>query len=285
MIKIYLFHINSFINLYIKFNIFSFSSATKTFPSSIINSGFSSPSRSVLCSPALAPRTQITTTRNFSKQNSFNINQTTRCNIAVSEKEEFLLSSQNGKYLEKSTKISGKNYRARIAKNSSDPSFHTLTLYSSLLFHLFTAILLSFIYSTARHIWPKLWSLKKSTEFAAKSVKYTTKFHRGFLYPVSPIFMITFMIFLMCIGTLATPSLSQSGSHSSLFVPQSSWGGSQTYWTGGSINHHHQWHPQQKSTREIMLSVVKNISEATPVGEILLNFRAEDKSSPTYNLT
>lgn len=40
-----------------------------------------------------------------------------------------------------------------------------------------------------------------------------------------------------------------------------------------------------KSTRDILVSVVKNISENTPVGEVLLNFRAEDKSSPTYNLT
>uniref|UniRef100_A0A915LUW4 Uncharacterized protein n=1 Tax=Meloidogyne javanica TaxID=6303 RepID=A0A915LUW4_MELJA len=85
--------------------------------------------------------------------------------------------------------------------------------------------------------------------------------------------------------TLSTPAMNQqSGSHS--FFPQSPWGGSQTYWPGGSLNHnHHQWPLQQKNTREIMLSVVKNISEATSVGEILLNFRAEDKSSPTYNLT
>jgi hypothetical protein len=40
-----------------------------------------------------------------------------------------------------------------------------------------------------------------------------------------------------------------------------------------------------KIPRDIMLSVVKNISESTPIGEVLLNFRAEDKSSPTYNLT
>ena len=42
--------------------------------------------------------------------------------------------------------------------------------------------------------------------------------------------------------------------------------------------------PYQKTTREIMLSVVKNISEDTPVGEILLNFRAEDRGS-NNNLT
>lgn len=89
----------------------------------------------------------------------------------------------------------------------------------------------------------------------------------------------------MVTETLSTPAMNQqSGSHS--FFPQSPWGGSQTYWPGGSLNHnHHHWPLQQKNTREIMLSVVKNISEATSVGEILLNFRAEDKSSPTYNLT
>jgi hypothetical protein len=41
----------------------------------------------------------------------------------------------------------------------------------------------------------------------------------------------------------------------------------------------------QKTTREILVSVVKNITEDTPVGDVLFNFRAEDKSSPTYNLT
>lgn len=39
-----------------------------------------------------------------------------------------------------------------------------------------------------------------------------------------------------------------------------------------------------KWTRQIQLSVVKNISEATQVGEVLQNFRAEDISSPNYNL-
>lgn len=41
----------------------------------------------------------------------------------------------------------------------------------------------------------------------------------------------------------------------------------------------------QKSTRDIAISVIKNISEETPIGEVLLNFKAEDKSSPNYNLT
>ncbi|KAL3113056.1 hypothetical protein niasHT_013521 [Heterodera trifolii] len=60
-------------------------------------------------------------------------------------------------------------------------------------------------------------------------------------------------------------------------------GPSPSLWANGVS---HRWGGlQQKSTREIMLSVVKNISEDTPLGEILLNFRAEDKSSPTYNLT
>uniref|UniRef100_A0A915E4Z8 Cadherin domain-containing protein n=1 Tax=Ditylenchus dipsaci TaxID=166011 RepID=A0A915E4Z8_9BILA len=40
-----------------------------------------------------------------------------------------------------------------------------------------------------------------------------------------------------------------------------------------------------KPTREITLNVVKNISESTPIGEVLLNFKAEDKSSPNYNYT
>ena len=57
--------------------------------------------------------------------------------------------------------------------------------------------------------------------------------------------------------------------------------GQQSYWQPG----HRGAGPQQKSTREIIVSLIKNISEETPVGEILLNFRAEDKSSPNYNLT
>ncbi|CAD5206401.1 unnamed protein product [Bursaphelenchus okinawaensis] len=40
-----------------------------------------------------------------------------------------------------------------------------------------------------------------------------------------------------------------------------------------------------KNPRDIMLSVVKNISENTPVNTVLLNFRAEDKTAPNYNLT
>lgn len=68
----------------------------------------------------------------------------------------------------------------------------------------------------------------------------------------------------------------------SLVVGQFAWPAQQqSYWSGSG----HRWPVQQKSTREILLSVVKNISEDTSVGEILLNFRAEDKSSPTYNLT
>ncbi|CAK5095981.1 unnamed protein product [Meloidogyne enterolobii] len=81
----------------------SFSAETITFQSSITNSGFSSQSRSDLCSPDLAlQQRQTTTTENLSKQNSL------RYNSKSSEKEEFF---------EKSTKISGKIYRARIAKN------------------------------------------------------------------------------------------------------------------------------------------------------------------------
>jgi len=40
-----------------------------------------------------------------------------------------------------------------------------------------------------------------------------------------------------------------------------------------------------KTPRGIQLSVMKNISEDVPVGELLFNFRAEDKDSPSYNLT
>ncbi|KAI3422308.1 Hmr-1p [Globodera pallida] len=77
-------------------------------------------------------------------------------------------------------------------------------------------------------------------------------------------------IFLFVLVALLSPVCGQSS------------GPSNPYWANGF----HRWGgPQQKSTREIMLSVVKNITEDTPWGEILLNFRAEDKSSPTYNLT
>lgn len=40
-----------------------------------------------------------------------------------------------------------------------------------------------------------------------------------------------------------------------------------------------------KSTRDIAISVIKNISEDTSIREVLLNFKAEDKSLPNYNLT
>ncbi len=40
-----------------------------------------------------------------------------------------------------------------------------------------------------------------------------------------------------------------------------------------------------KSQRDIVVTFVKNISEAVPVGELLANFRAEDRESATYNLT
>lgn len=236
----------------------SFSTATITFQSSIINSDFSSQSQSGPCSQDLAPQKQITSTENLSKQNSLTI-QAIKYNSKSSEREEFF---------EKSTKISGKIYRARIAKN---PRNISLTRYSfiQLFSYLITATLFSTINSTSLHVWLKLRSLTAKAKF------------------VSPISFTIFVFFLMFIETLATPTMNQQSASHSFFVPQSPWGGSQTYWSaGGSLNHnHHQWPLQQKSTREIMLSVVKNISEATPVGEILLNFRAEDKSSPTYNLT
>ncbi|VDK30266.1 unnamed protein product [Anisakis simplex] len=40
-----------------------------------------------------------------------------------------------------------------------------------------------------------------------------------------------------------------------------------------------------KSQRDIIVTFIKNISEDTPVGELLATFKAEDKLSPTYNLT
>ena len=40
-----------------------------------------------------------------------------------------------------------------------------------------------------------------------------------------------------------------------------------------------------KSPRDIMLSVVKNVSEDASVGTLLLNFRAEDRANPSYNLS
>jgi hypothetical protein len=239
---------------------FSFSAATITFPSSIINSDFSSPSQSAHCLPVLvAPQMK----QNFSKRNFFNIIQSTRCSGVKREVLLLLLSSSES------------SNRARIAKI---PSNFILNCYS-LLIYLITAILLPFIYSTIHHIWLKFCLLLTKSS----NKKFLKSSNKGFFYPISPIFMIPFLIIISTfIGTFANPSLTQSGSHSS-FIPQSPWGNSQSYWSNGGS---HQWPlHQQKSTREIMLSVVKNISEATPVGEILLNFRAEDKSSPTYNLT
>ncbi|VDN56529.1 unnamed protein product [Dracunculus medinensis] len=40
-----------------------------------------------------------------------------------------------------------------------------------------------------------------------------------------------------------------------------------------------------KTSRDIIVTFTKNISEAIPVGELLATFRAEDKDSPSYNLT
>uniref|UniRef100_A0A915AY47 Cadherin domain-containing protein n=2 Tax=Parascaris univalens TaxID=6257 RepID=A0A915AY47_PARUN len=40
-----------------------------------------------------------------------------------------------------------------------------------------------------------------------------------------------------------------------------------------------------KAERDIVVTFIKNISEDTPVGELLATFKAEDISSPTYNLT
>jgi hypothetical protein len=40
-----------------------------------------------------------------------------------------------------------------------------------------------------------------------------------------------------------------------------------------------------KTARDIMLSVVKNISEDAPPGTPLLNFRAEDRNNPSYNFS
>lgn len=40
-----------------------------------------------------------------------------------------------------------------------------------------------------------------------------------------------------------------------------------------------------KTVRDVLLSVVKNISEDTLPGTLLLNFRAEDRNNPTYNFS
>ncbi|KAI6218118.1 CBR-HMR-1 protein [Aphelenchoides besseyi] len=49
---------------------------------------------------------------------------------------------------------------------------------------------------------------------------------------------------------------------------------------GDTINY-----SNNKSPRDILLSVVKNISENVQPGEVLFNFRAEDKNNPTYNIS
>lgn len=51
-----------------------------------------------------------------------------------------------------------------------------------------------------------------------------------------------------------------------------------TYSSSGSANRFSNYSPQK--SRDILVSVVKNISESTPNGEVLLNFKAE-----AYNLT
>uniref|UniRef100_A0A7E4VQA2 MSP domain-containing protein n=1 Tax=Panagrellus redivivus TaxID=6233 RepID=A0A7E4VQA2_PANRE len=40
-----------------------------------------------------------------------------------------------------------------------------------------------------------------------------------------------------------------------------------------------------KTPRNIQVFIIKNITEDVPVGESLATFRAEDKDSPSYNLT
>lgn len=50
-------------------------------------------------------------------------------------------------------------------------------------------------------------------------------------------------------------------------------------------NHRFFGYANNKTPRDILLSVVKNISEESQPGELLLNFRAEDRSNPTFNLS
>lgn len=52
-----------------------------------------------------------------------------------------------------------------------------------------------------------------------------------------------------------------------------------------SLGHNRFMNFAAKTQRDIMLSVVKNISEKTEPNTVLLNFRAEDKNIPNYNLT
>jgi hypothetical protein len=68
----------------------------------------------------------------------------------------------------------------------------------------------------------------------------------------------------------------------SLLLNQSAVDAQQQYMPSGSSA---RFFGGSKQPRGITLSVVKNISESTPVGEVLFNFKAEDKSAPNYNLT
>jgi len=71
-----------------------------------------------------------------------------------------------------------------------------------------------------------------------------------------------------------------------LLLASISMANAQQLWPNG-FGGHHRWQngPQQKIPRQIIISVVKKISEDVPVGEMLVNFRAEDKTSSGNNLT
>jgi hypothetical protein len=81
------------------------------------------------------------------------------------------------------------------------------------------------------------------------------------------------LVHFLCILAIFPSAFGQWSSHSHQYWPNNNGGGGGR-WMGGP-----------KSPREIILTVVKNISEDTPIGEILLNFRAEDKGASAFNLT